>query len=152
MVMTSWSTSGGYGFFWDQSHIVSEMDPIRQVFPMNAFRILIAMYAEALRSEAPIDPHAFVTKYAQDRFGLSADSAQTFWDILNHPQTIIRYGKSDYGKGEDVYTVRDNALADRNALYSMKVSGNRKEFELFLLMWDIRVQDRKRHTSELQSR
>lgn len=140
MVMTSWSTSGGYGFFWDQSHIVAEMDPIRQVFPMNAFRILIAMYSEALKSESPIDPHAFVTAYAQERFGLSADSAENFWTILNHPQTIIRKGKSDYGKGEDVSVVRDNAIADRDALYSMKVTKNKDEFALFLLMWDIRIQ------------
>ncbi len=140
MVMTSWSTSGGYGFFWDQSHIVAEMDPIRQVFPMNAFRMLIAMYAEALKVQTPIDPHAFVTKYAQDRFGLSSESAENFWNILNHPQTIIRKGKSDYGKGEPVSVVRDNALADRDALYSMKVTRNKHEFDLFLLMWDIRIQ------------
>lgn len=140
IVMTSWSTSGGYGFFWDQSHIVAEMDPIRQVFPMNAFRMLIAMYAEALKSEIPVDPHAFVTDYARERFGLTGEEAEVFWNVLNVPQTIIRHGKSDYGKGEDVKAVRDKALSDRNALYSLKVRRNMDEFERFLLMWDIRVQ------------
>ena len=140
IVMTSWSTSGGYGFLWDQHHIVAEMDPVRQVFPMNAFRILIAMYSEALKNSDPVDPHAFVISYAQDRFGLSDSDAEAFWEVLNHPQTIIRYGKGDYGKGDAVASLRDQAVADRDLLYSMKVKSNKDEFERFLLMWDIRVQ------------
>jgi hypothetical protein len=39
-----------------------------------------------------------------------------------------------------VRVVRDNALADRDDLYSMKVTRNKHEFDLFLLMWDIRIQ------------
>ena len=81
IVMTSWSTSGGYGFLWDQHHIVAEMDPVRQVFLMNAFRILIAMYSEALNSDSPVDPHAFVTSYAQTRFGLSKEESEAFWVV-----------------------------------------------------------------------
>ena len=140
MVMTSWSTSGGYGFLWDQHHMVAEMDPVRQVFPMKAFRILIAMYSEALKKESPVDPHEFVTSYAKNRFGMSDEDAKKFWMILNSPQTIIRYGKGDYGKGEDVDVIRDNSVKDRNVLYSLKVKQNKDEFERFLLMWDIRVQ------------
>ena len=98
------------------------------------------MYSEALKNSDPVDPHAFVMSYAQDRFGLSDSDAEAFWEVLNHPQTIIRYGKGDYGKGDAVASLRDQAVADRDLLYSMKVKSNKDEFERFLLMWDIRVQ------------
>lgn len=140
MVMTSWSTSGGYGFFWDQHNVITEMDPVRQVFPMKAFRILINMYAEALKTAGPVDPHDYVLRYSRDRFGMTDVEAEKFWEVLSTPQSIILCGKDKQGKGQDVSIARDKALSDRDALYAMKIKSNKEEFEMFLLMWDIRVQ------------
>ena len=140
MIMTSWSTSGGYGFFWDQHNVITEMDPVRQVFPMKAFRMLIAMYGEALNTMGSVDPEEFVLRYCRERFGFDDDDAKRFWIAFNTPQTIILRGKGQQGKGEDVCLIRDKAVADRDALYAMKVKRNKAEFDMFLLMWDIRVQ------------
>ena len=140
MIMTSWSTSGGYGFFWDQHNVITEMDPVRQVFPMKAFRMLIAMYGEALKKETSIDPHDFVLHYAKDRFGISDSDAEKLWEVFNTPQTIILRGKAENGKGDSVNMIRDKAVADRDALYAMNIKTNKTEFDMFLLMWDIRVQ------------
>lgn len=38
MVMTSWSTSGLYGFFFEPKNEVTAMDPVRTVYPMAGFR------------------------------------------------------------------------------------------------------------------
>ena len=71
MVMTSWSTSGTYGFSYDTGWEVIEMFPVRYVYPLSGFRILVAAYGESLKNNTPIDPQTFVVKYGQERFGFT---------------------------------------------------------------------------------
>ena len=74
IVMTSWSTSGVYGFTWDVGYDVIDMEQIRNTYPLSGFRILIASFAEALNSPQAIEPKDFVQKYAKERFGLDEKS------------------------------------------------------------------------------
>ena len=44
IVMTSWSTSGIFSTVWELDHEVVDMIPLRYVYPMNGFNLLIYMY------------------------------------------------------------------------------------------------------------
>jgi hypothetical protein len=138
MIMTSWSTSGILGFFWEPGNEVTEMDPIRTVYPMSGFRILLAMYGEAVNNPAPVDPHDFVVRYAEERFGLSTSEGEGLFQILSAPQRTVRYGKDS--EGNSVSDILSETKALQNKLYAMAPKSNQKEFEHFRLMFDLRVQ------------
>lgn len=138
MVMTSWSTSGLYGFFFEPKNEVTAMDPVRTVYPMAGFRILIAQYGEALKSAGPVDPKAFVTNYAQERFGLTAPEGEELWEILTATQAVVTRGKDK--AGNSVTAIRNQTGKLRDRLYAMNPIRNREEFEHYRLMFDIRMQ------------
>lgn len=64
MIETSWSTSGTYGYWFDNGYEILSMQPVRLVYPMSAFRILEAACCEAFVTDAPFEPEAFVRRYA----------------------------------------------------------------------------------------
>lgn len=136
MVMTSWSTSGLYGFTWDVNYEVLDMKQIRNTYPLSGFRILVASYAQALKQKEPLDPKAFVTKYAAERFGFTKPESEKFWETFTIPQEIIRDGKP----------VNSNCIGDlqtetgkiKDILYSLSPKRNQQEFEHFRLMIDLR--------------
>ena len=136
MVMTSWSTSGLYGFNWDINWEVVDMFAIRNVYPLSGFRILIASYANALNQSEPVDPFAFITKYAQERFGLNKDESEKFRTALFASPEIIRPENiSDLNKIATIKTAVDEAC---KTMTSLKPRNNQKEFEHLRLMLDLR--------------
>ncbi|MFR6033301.1 MAG: hypothetical protein ACLUKN_09090 [Bacilli bacterium] len=46
IIDTSWSTSGLYGFYYDNNNEILEMYPVRQVYPMSGFQILIDAFCK----------------------------------------------------------------------------------------------------------
>jgi hypothetical protein len=111
MVMTSWSTSGIYGYEWDTHYELVDMHAIRHVYPLSGFRILLAAYSKALAQEGPLNPAGFIREYAMERFGFDGSKTDRFVAALF----------SD--------------LPDYKVLVPER---NRTEFEHFRLMADIR--------------
>lgn len=138
MVMTSWSTSGTYGFSYDMGWEVQEMYPVRYVYPLSGFRILVAAYSESLKNKEPLDPEAFVVQYAQERFGFASQEGKLLWHILKAPQEPIVKGKD--AKGISVTSIKAAAIALQRQLSTLQPKNNKDEFEHLRLMVDMRVQ------------
>jgi hypothetical protein len=136
IIMTSWSTSGLYGFTWDVNYEVTDMEQIRNTYPLSGFRILLASYAEALRTSDPIDPEAFVIRYGTERFGLTEAEGQLLWEILTIPPELVVNGKpATSGSIAEMRVPVEEAIVK---MKSLKPIYNKDEFEHFRLMLDIR--------------
>lgn len=136
IIMTSWSTSGLYGFNWDVGYNVVEMKQIRNTYPLSGFRILIVAYAQALKQKEPINPKEFVTEYAMERFQLSAKSGKKLWEALTVAPELIVNGKPTESKS--IAEMRLNSEVAQNILYMLKPSNHKNEFGHFRLMADLR--------------
>ncbi|MDD2513642.1 MAG: hypothetical protein PHS71_10400 [Proteiniphilum sp.] len=137
MVMTSWSTSGLYGFTWDVNYEVMDMLQIRNNYPLSGFRILVASYAEALKQREPLQPEEFIVQYASDRFGFSSDESQRFKEVLFIPQELIREGNPVTSLS--IADLQQKTAKARSILYRLTPKRNLKEFAHFLLMIDLRA-------------
>jgi hypothetical protein len=129
--LTSWSTSGVYGYEWDQPGEVVEMYPMRRVYPLAGFRILLAAYIESLKQPEPIVTEEFVRRYAVERFGLSLGDGTKLWQSLNQDATPIQPGK-------DVEALHAKSQKTRRLLASLVPSRHVSEFEHLRLMADLR--------------
>jgi hexosaminidase len=129
--LTSWSTSGIYGYEWDQGGEVVEMHPMRRVYPLAGFRILLAAYSEALKQPGPIEMEEFVKHYAMERFGLSARDGNKLWQALTVEAVPIQ-------PGVDVEAVHANAQKAKRLLATMDPRRHASEFEHLRLMADMR--------------
>ncbi len=136
IIMTSWSTSGGYGYEWDSHYEVVEVFPIRHVYPLSGFKILLEAYVDAINSDKPINPATFAKNYAKERFGLDAKSAEDFWKALKS-DTRQAY-KSKAIDGKSVKSILTNAQKAQKLLAAISPRQNKEEFEHFKLMFDIR--------------
>lgn len=137
IVMTSWSTSGTYGFSYDMGWEVQEMYPVRYVYPLSGFRILVAAYSESLKNKEPLDPKVFAVKYGQERFGFSLQESTLMWQVLKAPQETVVKGKD--AKGRSVAELKAGAIALQKQLSTLRPEKNQAEFEHLRLMMDIRV-------------
>jgi hypothetical protein len=138
IVMTSWSTSGTYGFSYDADNEVIGMYPVRYVYPLSGFNILIEAYGEAINSTEPLDIHNFILNYGQKQFGFTAKESRSFYTLLNIPQNTIRHGKDTEGKS--VKELKEEAERIKKETGALKPKRNRKEFDHFRLMFDLRLQ------------
>lgn len=137
MVMTSWSTSGLYGFTWDVNYEVVDMVQIRNTYPLSGFRMLVAAFGKALNQKKPIEPKTFVLEYARKRFGLSKQDGLRFWEALTIEPELIVNGKPT--KSESIDQMSELAQKAKTTLYELNPSENIKEFEHFRLMIDLRL-------------
>ena len=112
------------------------MHPIRAVYPLAGFRILLAAYAESLRSDRPLHGAAFVRKYAQERFGMSGDDGKKLWRVLKADPQPVHYGKTSQGRA--VSAVLRTAEKAQQLMATLKPKANRQEFDHLRLMVDIR--------------
>jgi len=131
ILLTSWSTSGVYGYEWDQGSEVVEMHPIRRVYPLTGFRLLLAAYAESLNQEGPIEPREFVQRYAAERFGLCARDAAKLWRVLTLDATPV-------GRGVDLNALHSKVDKARRLLASLDPRQHADEFAHLRLMADLR--------------
>jgi len=137
MLMTSWSTSGIYGYKREDSHSeILEMFPIRDVYPLSGFQILIEAYAKAVHSSQPIDPEDFVVDYAQKRYGLSKSGGVKLWDYFKHTQVQLINGVPE--NGISVQQTADEFRKIKKLVYQLKPARHKEEFEHYRLMADIR--------------
>ncbi|WP_299670414.1 family 20 glycosylhydrolase [uncultured Polaribacter sp.] len=137
IVMTSWSTTGVYGFTWDVNYDVIDMVQVRNTYPLAGFRILIASYAAALESKTPIKPKEFVLEYAKNRFGLNSNDAQIFSKFLFASPELIKNGKPT--KSDNIKSMILDYCKIRDELVKLKPKRNEKELNHFKLMADLRI-------------
>jgi hypothetical protein len=137
MVMTSWSTSGRYGYEWDQGFEVVQMYTISHRYPLSGFRMLVTAFAEALKNPAAINPKSFVMQYTVERFGFSKKTAMKFWNILGSYSTHVESKRTPGGK-RPLTLLREAVRAGR-ILKGIKPLRNRREFDHFVLMLDLRI-------------
>lgn len=131
MILTSWSTSGIYGYHWEMPGDLLELLPMRRVYPLGGFRILKVAFAEAVHQPEPFEPEAFVIRYAEETFGLTAAEGKKLWKALIANPTVatIRADLDAIGK--------ETAQASRT-MAALQPRSNKKEFEHLRLMSDLR--------------
>jgi len=150
MVLTSWSTSGEYGYEWFWPEVV-EIFPLRQVYPHaypnDAFRMNTLGFIEAVQQEKTFKPKDFAHQYAQQRFGLTAGESERLWNILTdeslNNKVIIGSSPLSGIKGlPDNKRVVSAALAKvrelQAALTKIVPKKNPKEFAHYHLQIDFR--------------
>ena len=135
--MTSWSTTGLYGFTWDVGYDVMDMAQIRNTYPLPGFRILVASFASALADGNPLDARSFVGAYAESRFGLDERDAELLWQFLMAPPALIDFGNTDLV--HRVTAMRAAYAPIRDAIRACTPVRNGQEFEHFKLMADLRM-------------
>lgn len=136
IVMTSWSTSGVYGFTWDTNDEVIDMHAIRNVYPLSGFRILIAAYVQSLTQPEPLNPQSFVVQYAQDRFGLTKAEGEKLWKILiASPKLVNLRGSASMF---ELDTIRQSVSQAEKLMASIMPKDHVPEFEHLRLMIDLR--------------
>ena len=150
MVLTSWSTSGQYGYEWFWPEVV-EIFPLRQVYPHaypnDAFRMNTLGFIEAVEQEKTFKPKDFAHQYAQQRFGLTAGESERLWNILtdeslnnkvsigSSPLSGIK-GLSDNKRVVSVTLAKVREL--QTALTKIVPKKNPKEFAHYHLQIDFR--------------
>lgn len=138
IVMTSWSTSGLYGFSYDSEWEVISMYPIRYVYPMSGFNLLIEAYGEALNNHKPLDSRQYILDYGQEHFNMTVEESGILYKILFTPQNMVLSGRDTEGKS--VLILKEEAINIQKKLNSLRPKANEKEFEHLRLMFDLRLQ------------
>ncbi|WP_407429318.1 beta-N-acetylhexosaminidase [Arcticibacter sp.] len=138
MVMTSWSTSGIYSPVFESGSDITELYPVRRVYPITGFRILIEAYFAALKTGGPLDVETFIQGYGTDRFGFNHEQSSMFLKVMTLTAFEINQGKISPA-GADINKVVDSAAFVRETLHRLKPVRNKQEYEHFLLMADIRL-------------
>ncbi len=156
VIMTSWSTSGIYSYIFDESWEIQKTYPIRNVYPLSGFRILVAAYAESLKHPEPQNTDSFILNYGMSRFGLNVYESNLLLELLKTPQELIKNGKEEstdkalfaghekatirlLEKERDVYEVKNAFVNLQGKMNSIQPKLNKKEFEHLRLMLDLRV-------------
>ena len=137
IIDTSWSTSGLYGFYYDNNNEILEMYPVRQVYPMSGFQILIDAFCKAVSEKGALDPENFILSYAAERYGLNPKDSQIFFSYFQHPQKCVRSGKDSNGAAIAQLIQEIKELKD--SFDKISVSKNDVEFEHYRLMLDLRI-------------
>lgn len=63
------------------------MQPIRQVYPMSGFQLLIDAYCKAVNSSEAIHAETFIKEYAQQRYGCRKTKRKPFSTISCFPKS-----------------------------------------------------------------
>lgn len=138
VIMTSWSTSGVYSKVIEDTRTISELVPVRNVYPVSGFRILLAAYAQAIQQNAGLNVDEFVVSYCSERYGFSKEQALRFFEAIRQMPYEIDAGKARKQDGVTVQMVHDTVRKGQAVLKSLVPERNADEFEHFRLMQDIR--------------
>jgi len=138
MVMTSWSTSGIYSPVFESASDITELYPVRRVYPLTGFNILIEAYFAALKTHEPLNVKAFILEYGRDRFGFTAEQSAAFFEAMTPRAFEINQGKIS-PSGMDINEGLVNAGYVAETLHRMRPARNKQEYEHYVLMADIRL-------------
>ncbi|MBV8389897.1 MAG: beta-N-acetylhexosaminidase, partial [Mucilaginibacter sp.] len=139
IVMTSWSTSGAYSSVWETDENPVDLYAIRHVYPISGFNILLAAYAQSIKSIQPLDINVFITDYCKKQYGLDNQQANEFWQALKTAPYEVKQGEVVSSKPITTKQLLDSTLNAAKTLYALKPTKNLQEFEQYRLMTDIRI-------------
>ena len=139
IIMTSWSTSGLYSSIFEDKRAISELIPIRRVYPISGFSILLNAYAEALNNHQALDIDQFVINYSNKRFGFDQSQSLDFWKALKGLPYQVIDGKVENNKDLTVEMLYDSARHYQQIMNTLQPTQHEEEFEHFRLMKDIRA-------------
>jgi hexosaminidase len=137
--MTSWSTSGQYSPVFESEEEMTEEYAIRHVYPLNGFNMLIAAYAEAIKSAALLDIDAFIKRYCAERYGFGPAESETFWRALKTAPFEVAHGKVGSPEPMTVKLLLDSSTSAMDHLYGLHPQKNKEEFEHYKVMAEIRT-------------
>lgn len=136
VALTSWSTSGIYGSEWDAFYEVVTLHPIRRVYPLNGFNLLFYAFANSMNSIAPFEPKKYVIEFVGKQYGLNNLDSIRFFNALYVSASPVYKPKIElYTNPKKLTTLLANAC---KTLRSLQPQKNKKEFEHYRLMADIR--------------
>lgn len=137
-VMTSWSTSGAYSTVFDSNNDPVALYPIRRVYPLSGFNLLINAYTAALKTDAPLNIDTFIQNYCQTHYGITRASARQFQKALfMAPYTVIN-GKVQSEQNIPLAKLTDSAALALKILNAIKPKTSNTEYGHYLLMAEIR--------------
>lgn len=134
LILTSWSTSGIYGYEWEMPGEAKRLLPMRRVYPFGGFRILFAAFCAAAFNDESLDPAEFVKTYAQERFGLTATQGARLWQALMENEERV-------APGCEIGPVLKKARKTQRTLTALHPTRNVAEFSHLQLIADLRVHD-----------
>ena len=139
IVMTSWSTSGQYSPVFESEDELTEEYAIRHVYPLSGFNILLAAYAEAIKTTRPLDITGFITAYCKKEYGFTTGEAGEFWKALTTAPYEVIHGEVESPRRLSIQQITDSARIALQTLNELKCSANNEEFEHYRLMAAIRL-------------
>lgn len=134
IIQTSWSTSGTYGYVWDYKS-VTDIVPVREVYPSQAFDILWQAFFEAVERTEPLRDD-FITDYLAAHFGLAPRDAASLAGYFMQPQRSVS-GKDFSRQAIDAELA--GALSLRELVCSVSPRKNKSDYAHLCLMADIRI-------------
>ena len=139
IVLTSWSTSGIYSPVFESENELTELYPVRRVYPISGFNMLIAAYAESIKLAKPLDIETFIVKYGKEQYGFNFVESAKFWTALKSAPYDIVHGRVDAAKPITISNLLDSAKLSAQTLNELKPEKNKEEFDHYKLMAAIRV-------------
>lgn len=139
VVMTSWSTSGAYSTVFDSNDDPVALYPIRRVYPLSAFNLLITAYTEAVKSDRPLDITAFIRSYCKTNYGFNESDADLFKKALFIAPYPVALGKVKVKTNLSLGELVDSTRTAVSTLNKLKPQKNLQEFEHYRLMVEIRL-------------
>lgn len=138
IVMTSWSTSGIYSTIWEVNNEVVDLKPIRYVYPMSGFNVLIYMYGKAISQAEPINTKEVILEYAEKELGLTAVDGRRLYNILMIPQNAFsRTRPLGFRTHDEVIVAMNSAITE---LQVMRPKKNKDDIKHLILMFKLRKQ------------
>jgi hexosaminidase len=139
IVMTSWSTSGAYSTVFDEHEDPLLLYPVRRVYPLSGFNLLIDAYTTAIISDSPLNAHEFITSYCRNHYGLGQSDAARFESALFLTPYPVILGKVKEKVGFDLSQLIDSATQSLRWLQTLAPAKNKMEFAHYILMAEIRL-------------
>ena len=137
VINTSWSTSGTYGYIYDDGYEVVDLQPVREVYPQNGFDMLMQAYSDALSGRCD-DADSFLDGYCRTSLGLAdEEDIEAVMDYFNMKQVPASAFGRDPGKAAGEL---EKCVAVRDRFSEVKFPEKARESAAHLgLMLDIRI-------------
>ncbi len=137
IINTSWSTSGTYGYIWDDGNVVVDLQPVREVYPISAFALLDDAFTAALNGRLT-DVDSFVRQWAGENFGLVEEiDIKAVADYINLKQNTTTFLMTG---ADRISSETENCRRVLDDFSRLKVRGDASEtFRQMQLMLEIRL-------------
>jgi hypothetical protein len=109
------------------------------VYPITGFHLLIAAYMESLRTTEALDVNRFINQYGANRYGFDSAESRILWQALKTAPYEVKEGSVESPMPMTLKTLADSSAAAAQTFRTLQPVRNKKEFDHYRLMADIRV-------------